>query len=97
MVVLLILFSGFAGVVCFAVGGVLSAIKRAPAPSLVLLILGTALAVWSGFYIIGTGFAGITVLAVILLFDILFAILLSCDIGSVNLLEINITIIQFKR
>ena len=74
MVVLLILFSGFVGVICFAVGGVLSAIKRAPAPSLVLLILGTALAVWSGFYIIGTGIAGITVLAVILLFDIIFAI-----------------------
>ena len=69
IVILAIIFFGFVGIACLAVGGMLSILRKAPAPSLVLLILGTALAVYSGFYIIGTSFAGWIALAVILLYD----------------------------
>ena len=74
MIVLLIIFSGFMGVICLAVGGVLSAVRRAPLPSIVLLIIGSVLSLYSGFYIIGADLIGGIVLAVILLYDILFAI-----------------------
>ena len=67
--ILLIIFGGFIGIVCLAAGGMLSILRKAPAPSLVPLILGTALAVYSSFYIIGTSFAGWIALAVILLYD----------------------------
>ena len=74
IMILLIIFSGFIGIACLAVGGMLSILRKAPAPSLVLLVLGTALAIYSGFYIIGTSFVFGIGLGAVLIYDILFAV-----------------------